>query len=110
MCKFQVINHNSFGCVVKCSCCQHLHLGFGNVLTVFSVDEFKHFTNHIERVFEKNYSEMILTGEKIYLNTDSEKFVITLNPDELMELNKLLTEARIMLQVHQILNTENISD
>lgn len=110
MCKFQVINHNSFGCIIKCPCCQYLHLGFGNVLTAFSVDEFNQFANHIERVFEKNYSEMILTGEKIYLNTDSEKFVIALNPDELSELNNLLSEAQTMLQVNQILNKENIID
>jgi hypothetical protein len=87
-----------------------MHLGFGNVLTAFSVDEFKRFANHVERVFEKNYSEMMLTGEKIYLNTDSEKFVIALNPDELNELNNLLTETHLMLQVQKILNTENISD
>lgn len=104
MCDFQVINTNFFGCVAKCTGCEHLHLGFGNVISAFEQDEFLRFAAHIEKLHKAKYADLLLSGEKTYLNSDSDKFAIVLSPGELDELNTLLSETRIMLQVYNILD------
>lgn len=110
MCKFDVISNSAFGCVVKCKCCDHLHLGFGNMVVAFSSEEFSRYARYITNIHKKNYAELLISGEKIYLDTDSKKFVIALNPEELNELNQLLAEASLILEANKILNPENISD
>ncbi|PBQ33528.1 hypothetical protein CNR22_17670 [Sphingobacteriaceae bacterium] len=104
MCEFQVITTNSFGCVVKCSHCEDIHLSFGNVLAVIDNSEFEQLKWVVENLYIKKYREIVDSGEKMYLNTDSEKFALALNAHELHELNTLLQEASVMLEVYTILD------
>lgn len=107
MCNFKIINSNSFGCVVVCSGCDHLHLGFGNLLVAYNAKEFSRFVNKVQNTYDNNYAEMLLSGDKIYFKTECENMVIAFNTDELKSLYELLTEAALMLQVNYLLYENN---
>lgn len=93
--------------MVVCNGCDHLHLGFGNLLKVFSEKDFLCFVRRIEKAFDSNYADMLLSGDKIYLPTECDNMVIALNCDELKCLYELLTEAALMLQVNYLLYENN---
>lgn len=106
MCDFQVITTNSFGCIVRCNHCENLHIGFGNVLAVYELEEFQQLRWVVENLFIHNYADSLLSGEKVYINTDSEKVVFALHAEELSQLNTLLNEASVMLEVYTILENK----
>jgi len=107
MCNFKVISNNSFGCVVVCNGCDHLHLGFGNLLIAYNEKEFLRFVSKVQNTYDNNYAEMLLSGDKIYFKTECENMVIAFNTDELKSLYQLLTEAALMLLVNHLLYENN---
>lgn len=85
------------------NCCDRIHLGFGTLISIFEKTEFHFFCQYISKQYDTYYSKMLVTGEKLFLQTDSERLLIALSTDELKSLYCLINEAAIMLEVQQLL-------
>ena len=107
MCQVQLLNHNELGCVMNCSVSNEIHLGFGMVIYILTHGEFENLSKCISNLYDENYGEMMLTGKKIFLKTDSKKIILALNIDELKLMCMLINEALIMLEVNNVLKVLN---
>lgn len=107
MCQIQLLNHNELGCVMYCPVSNEIHLGFGMVIYILNHSEFENLSECISNLYEEHYSDMMLNGKKIFLNTDSEKIVLALNTDELKSMWLLVNEALIILEVNNVLKVLN---
>jgi hypothetical protein len=103
MCKHKVLSKNSYGCIVQHACTGKLHLGFGNILAVFTEQELNDFYA-VCRKLEQNHSEYGLEDEQnYYVHTGSRQFVLMLKIHEIKQILSLIEEAVLLLDVNKIL-------
>lgn len=107
MYKIKMLNHNEVGCVMYCSVSNEIHLGFGMILYSLTQREFENISKCISNLYDDQYGEMMLTGNNIFLKTDSEKIVLVFNTDELKLMCLLVNEALLMLEVNNVLKVLN---
>lgn len=103
MCKIDMLNRNDFGCIVSCPCCEDIHLGIGSLIYIFNTEEFECFHSSVNRLYEKHYADMLLTGEKLFLKTHNKKMILAFNPNELKLLWELLSESVLILEIKNVL-------
>jgi predicted lipase len=103
MCKIEVLNQNKFASILRCSSCNDLHIGYGTVIQVLEIEEFRQFTRIIDELYENHYDDLLLNGERLFIRTDSTRIILAFNKDELKALWEILQETLVLIELESIL-------
>jgi hypothetical protein len=106
MCRHKVLSKNAYGCIVRHACTGTLHLGFGNVLGVFTEEELKAFRSFCMKLQNNHYDYGIDENQNYYLHTGSKSFVLMLKIHEIKQILQLMDEALLLLEVDKILQND----
>jgi len=110
MCHYQTLYHDEQnGYVVRCSGCEKIQLGFGNLLVTFGQDEFSAFRWWLRRIKDEQDPALNPTLRCIMIPTPCEGMKWLLSPRELDELDSMLESADTELRSIELIGLFNDS-
>lgn len=114
MCHFKTLYYdNNNGYIIHCMECDHIQIGYGNILITFHVNEFGTFRNWLKRVesgqtYPEHSTEYHI--KSIVVPTPCEGLKLLLSVKELVEFNHMLDIADTELQSLAMIRLFNNTD
>jgi hypothetical protein len=104
MCSYQTLFHDdNSGYVVRCIECEHIQIGFGNLMLTINVDEFNSFRYRLKKIMDEQSPAQKETVRCIVIPTPCEGIKLLLSLRELRDFDYMLEEADTELQTSCLL-------
>jgi len=99
MCAYQTLFHeDSSGYVVRCTECEKIQIGYGNLMVTFSREDFTVFRNWLRKIKAEQHPSQKPTLRSIVIPTPCEGMKLLLSLRELEEFDNMLETADTELQ------------
>ncbi len=99
MCQYQTLFHDdNTGYVVRCSSCNKIQIGYGNLMLNLGTGDFKDFCKWLQQVYAENKGIQNKTVRNIVIPTPCEGMKLLLSIRELRTFNSMLEKADTELQ------------
>ena len=99
MCTYQTLFHeDSSGYVVRCTECEKIQIGYGNLMITFSREDFSVFRNWLRKIKAEQLPTQKPTLRSIVIPTPCDGMKLLLSLRELEEFDAMLETADTELQ------------
>ncbi|MFC0774172.1 DUF6686 family protein [Terrimonas alba] len=99
VCCYKALYHDDvIGYVVRCYECEHIQIGFGNLMLTINTNAFNSFRNLLKRIMHEHSAIEKETIRCIAVPTPCEGIKLLLSLRELKEFDNMLEEADTELQ------------
>lgn len=106
-CSSHIYHQNEFGHTRKCTCCDAVHLVFGNISLLLSKGQVRDFTLYISETLTIECSVYDENDRCVYLPTRDCSLMFALSYHELKLLAEILEQTLLMFQIDDVLSTNN---
>jgi hypothetical protein len=106
-CSTRVYQKNEFGFTRKCSCHNAVHLNFGTISLLLTLEHFQKFASYITNTLEIECSVYDYDERCIYLPTRDNALMFALTYNELRLLSDVLDTTLVMIEVDHVLAVDN---
>ncbi|WP_276503099.1 DUF6686 family protein [Terrimonas pollutisoli] len=108
MCSYQTLYHDDvIGYVVRCYECEHIQMGYGNLMLTINTSAFNSFRSLLKKIMCEQSSDQKETLRCIVVPTPCEGIKLLLSLRELKEFDHMLEEADTELQSSCLLKLFN---
>ena len=99
MCSYQTLYHSDqVGYVVRCSECEKIQVGYGNLVITFGLEDFEAFKNWLKRIKEDYHPAQDERVRSIVIPTPCEGMKLLISMQELRAFHSMLESADTELQ------------
>lgn len=99
MCSYETLYHDdAIGYVVRCYECEHLQIGYGNLMLTINTSAFNSFRSLLKKIMYEQSAIEKETLRCVVVPTPCEGIKLLLSPRELKEFDHMLEEADTELQ------------
>ncbi len=99
MCNYQTLYHeDKTGYVVRCTECEKLQIGYGNLMLTFGEEDFASFRWWLKKIKDEQHPSQNKTLRCIAIPTPCEGMKLLLSMTELTEFSEMLETADTELQ------------
>jgi hypothetical protein len=102
MCCYKTLSKNSNGYVVFCKNCEKLHVGFGNALLSYTIEDFYSFELMIRLRYEEHVDDDFPYLKTISVTTKYSGVTLVYSPDDLVKLLAILNKAKDKLTLEKL--------
>ena len=108
MCCYQTLYHDDvIGYVVRCNECEHIQIGYGNLMLTINTNGFNSFRSLLKKIMYEQSPDQKETLRCILVTPSCEGIKLLLSLRELKEFNHMLEEADTELQSSCLLKLFN---
>jgi len=106
--KHSVLSETDNGSVMRCTCCRHFQLSYGNIILKLEYESFISFMECINKVDldKPNESRSMLPNGKHFLIKLPNNIAFGFTREEIMELRELLDYSQATLKVNELIKSE----